>query len=90
MPTNHTYTSCSDANAWVRKASDSFYFQCTTRTVQESKLFPVNPYIAMSYLNALVPLAGAAAQDRRRDARRGARATAPATTAATSPRSRSA
>jgi len=25
--------------------------QCTTRTVQESKLFPVNPYIALSYYN---------------------------------------
>ena len=31
------------------RLSDSFYFQCTTRTVQESKLFPVNPYIALSY-----------------------------------------
>ena len=35
-----------------QKAADSFFFQCTTRTVQESKLFPVNPYISLSYLNA--------------------------------------
>ncbi|HEX4107267.1 MAG TPA: hypothetical protein VHX88_03990 [Solirubrobacteraceae bacterium] len=52
MPTNHTYASLLRANAWARKSSDAFYWQCTTRTVQESKLFPVNPYIALSYLNA--------------------------------------
>ena len=48
----YSYADLLDLNAWIRKASDSFYFQCTTRTVQESKLYPVNPYIAMSYLNA--------------------------------------
>jgi hypothetical protein len=52
MPSKHTYPELLAANAYLRKASDSFYFQCTTRTVQESKLFPVNPYIALSYLNA--------------------------------------
>ena len=52
MPTKHSYLDLLEANAYIRKASDSFYFQCTTRTVQESKLFPVNPYIALSYLNA--------------------------------------
>jgi hypothetical protein len=52
MPANHTYPALLRANAWARKAGDSFYWQCTTRTVQESKLFPVNPYIALSYLNA--------------------------------------
>jgi len=52
MPTNHTYAELLRANAWGRKASDAFFWQCTTRTVQESKLFPVNPYIALSYLNA--------------------------------------
>ena len=52
MPANHTYTELLDSNAYLRKASDSFFWQCTTRTVQESKLFPVNPYIALSYLNA--------------------------------------
>ena len=52
MPSNYTYPQLLDANALARKAGDSFYWQCTTRTVQESKLFPVNPYIALSYLNA--------------------------------------
>jgi hypothetical protein len=52
MPANHTYPELLRANAWARKAADGFYWQCTTRTVQESKLFPVNPYIALSYLNA--------------------------------------
>jgi hypothetical protein len=52
MPANHTYPDVLRANAWARKAGDSFFWQCTTRTVQESKLFPVNPYIALSYLNA--------------------------------------
>jgi len=52
MPVKYSYPQLLDVNAYVRKASESFYFQCTTRTVQESKLFPVNPYIAMSYLNA--------------------------------------
>ena len=52
MPAPYSYTDLLDTNAWIRKASDKFYFQCTARTVQESKLFPVNPYIALSYLNA--------------------------------------
>jgi hypothetical protein len=52
MPTKHTYLDLLEANAYLQKAADSFFFQCTTRTVQESKLFPVNPYISLSYLNA--------------------------------------
>jgi len=52
MSANYSYPQLLDINAWARKASDAFYWQCTTRTVQESKLFPVNPYIALSYLNA--------------------------------------
>lgn len=52
MPSDHTYAELLDLNAWIRKNSDAFHWQCTARTVQESKLFPVNPYIAMSYLNA--------------------------------------
>ena len=52
MPAKHSYSDLLDLNDYLRMASDSFYFQCTTRTVQESKLFPVNPYIALSYLNA--------------------------------------
>ncbi len=46
-----TYAQLLEDNAWIRKSSDIFYWQCTTRTVQESKLFPVNPYIALSYYN---------------------------------------
>src|SRR4029450_9671821 len=51
MPVSHSYRDLLETNHWIRKNSDKFYWQCTTRTVQESKLFPVNPYIAMSYLN---------------------------------------
>jgi len=51
MPANMTYAQLQDLNQWLRESSDIFYFQCTTRTVQESKLFPVNPYIALSYYN---------------------------------------
>src|SRR5437764_5847836 len=52
MPANYTYPQLLDANVFARKSADAFYWQCTTRTVQESKLFPVNPYISLSYLNA--------------------------------------
>ena len=51
MPSNYSYAQLLEDNAWIRKSSDIFYWQCTTRTVQESKLFPVNPYIALSYYN---------------------------------------
>ena len=52
MPAPYTYPQLLDYNAFLRKWSDSFYFHCTTRTVQESKLYPVNAYIELSYLNA--------------------------------------
>ncbi len=52
MPIKKSYVDLLEANNYIQKLADSFYFQCTTRTVQESKLFPVNPYIAMSYYNA--------------------------------------
>lgn len=52
MPAKYTYPDLLEANVLARKAADAFYWQCTTRTVQESKLFPVNPYISLSYLNA--------------------------------------
>jgi len=51
MPANISYSELQDLNQFLQKSSDIFYFQCTTRTVQESKLFPVNPYIALSYYN---------------------------------------
>jgi hypothetical protein len=52
MPIKRSYVDVLEANAFIQKWADSFFFQCTTRTVQESKLFPVNPYIALSYYNA--------------------------------------
>ena len=52
MPIKRSYVDLLETNNFIQKWADSFYFQCTTRTVQESKLFPVNPYITMSYYNA--------------------------------------
>lgn len=52
MTIDTSYSHVLDLNTWIRKNSDAFHWQCTARTVQESKLFPVNPYIALSYLNA--------------------------------------
>ncbi|MBL6749869.1 MAG: hypothetical protein ISP90_05070 [Nevskia sp.] len=40
------------ANELIRKISDTTYWLCITRTVQESKLFPVPSYMLLSYLNA--------------------------------------
>lgn len=52
MPANHSQLDVLRANNFLQQASESFYFHCTTRTVQESKLYPVNPYIALSYYQA--------------------------------------
>ena len=41
-----------EANELLRKISDTTYWLCITRTVQESKLFPVPSYMLLSYLNA--------------------------------------
>lgn len=48
----HSYADLLRLNAWIRKNADTWYFHCTTRTVQESKLFPVPPYMALSYVQA--------------------------------------
>ena len=48
----HSYTDLLRLNAWIRKNADTWYFHCTTRTVQESKLFPVPAYMVVSYLQA--------------------------------------
>lgn len=48
----HSYRDLLRLNAWIRKNSDTWYLHCTTRTVQESKLFPVPAYMALSYLQA--------------------------------------
>ena len=45
MPHNHTYADLLRLNAWIRKNSDTWYLHCTTRTVQESKLYPVPAYM---------------------------------------------
>ncbi len=52
MPTKHSYADLLRLNAWIRKNSDTWFFHCTTRTVQESKLFPVPPYMVLSYAQA--------------------------------------
>ncbi|MGR8949064.1 MAG: hypothetical protein ACU84Q_13535 [Gammaproteobacteria bacterium] len=52
MPVEHSYTDLLRLNAWIRKNADTWYFHCTTRTVQESKLFPVPAYMVVSYLQA--------------------------------------
>ncbi|OLS40729.1 hypothetical protein [Bacillus sp. MRMR6] len=41
-----------ELNYLLQKNSDVTYWQCVTRTVQESKLFPVPSYMLLSYLNA--------------------------------------
>lgn len=52
MPANHTYQALLRANQTQRRFSDSWVWGLRTRTVQESKLYPVSAYIAGSYLNA--------------------------------------
>lgn len=47
-----TYRGLLEANSYLRNLSDTTYWLCITRTVQESKLFPMNPYMLLSYLNA--------------------------------------
>src|SRR3712207_7116564 len=52
MPSKHTYQELLELNAWIRKNAETWYLHCTTRTVQESKLFPVPAYMALSYMQA--------------------------------------
>lgn len=52
MPANHTYAELLDLNAWIRKNAETWFLHCTTRTVQESKLFPTPAYMTVSYLQA--------------------------------------
>ena len=70
MPIKHSYVDLLETNNFIQKWADSFYFQCTTRTVQESKLFPVNPYITMSYYNAWFRTRKCCARSTRRCRRR--------------------
>jgi len=47
-----TYAQLLEANNLMQNNGDETYFLCVTRTVQESKLFPVSSYMLLSYLNA--------------------------------------
>lgn len=50
--TRPTYAQLLETNQLMHEVADEFYWLCVTRTVQGSKLFPVSPYILLSYLNA--------------------------------------
>lgn len=50
------YRSLLESNHFLRNLSDTTYWLCITRTVQESKLFPMNPYMLLSYLNSFYTL----------------------------------
>jgi hypothetical protein len=49
---NLSYNQLLEANNLMQACGDETYWLCLTRTVQESKLFPVSSYILLSYLNA--------------------------------------
>lgn len=51
-----TYPTLLETNNYLRQLSDTTYWLCITRTVQESKLFPMNPYMLLSYLNTFYRL----------------------------------
>lgn len=50
------YAALLESNSYLRNLSDTTYWLCITRTVQESKLFPMNPYMLLSYLNSFYRL----------------------------------
>ena len=47
-----SYAQLLETNNLVQNSSDETYWLCVTRTVQESKLFPVPAYMMLSYLMA--------------------------------------
>lgn len=47
-----SYAQLLETNNLMQNCGDETYWLCATRTVQGSKLFPVSPYILLSYLNA--------------------------------------
>lgn len=51
-----SYRDLLESNSFLRNLSDTTYWLCITRTVQESKLFPMNPYTLLSYLNSFYRL----------------------------------
>lgn len=52
MTSKLSYRDLLEANNAMQNNGDETYFLCVTRTVQESKLFPVSSYMLLSYLNA--------------------------------------
>lgn len=53
MQTNRiSYAQLLETNNMIQNNSDETYWLCVTRTVQESKLFPVPSYMMLSYLMA--------------------------------------
>jgi len=53
MPQNRiSYAQLLETNNLIQTCSDETYWLCVTRTVQESKLFPVPAYMMLSYLMA--------------------------------------
>ena len=49
---NLNYRTLLETNNYLRSLSDTTYWLCITRTVQESKLFPTPAYMTLSYLQA--------------------------------------
>ncbi len=47
-----SYAQLLETNNLIQACTDETYWLCVTRTVQESKLFPVPSYMLLSYLNA--------------------------------------
>ncbi|MEM7466102.1 MAG: hypothetical protein AAF387_04390 [Pseudomonadota bacterium] len=45
------YAQLLETNNFIQQNADETYWLCATRTVQESKIFPVSAYILFSYLN---------------------------------------
>lgn len=50
-----SYAQLLEANNLLQINGDETYWLCVTRTVQESKLFPVPAYMLLSYVNAFYP-----------------------------------
>ncbi len=47
-----SYEQLLETNTLIQQLADETYWLCLTRTVQESKLFPVSPYMLLSYMMA--------------------------------------
>ena len=52
MITRLSYAQLLETNWMLQHTGDITYWQCVTRTTQESKLFPVPAYMMLSYANA--------------------------------------